>query len=186
MARPVNILKVGGSLYDLPDLGSRLQPWLSQAKSTDIILVPGGGVTVDVIRDFDRIHRLGEKRAHWLALYAMRLNAEFLAKLLQTVDVMKHWNQMEMLRSEGRNHLYSMPPPLAFGTELPTRTHLYRTIGPSRATPSPRVRPWSRRLSNSYCLNPSRFRQIWIGKKPANAALWMNGLHGRYGRRCRN
>ena len=64
MARPLTIVKVGGSLYDLPDLRARLQPWLSQAKSTDIILVPGGGATADVIRDFDRIHHLGEIWAH--------------------------------------------------------------------------------------------------------------------------
>ena len=101
MARSLTVVKVGGSLYDLPDLRSRLQPWLSQAKSTDIILVPGGGATVDVIRDFDRVHRLGEERAHCLALAAMRLNAEFLSRVLGSVDVMPHWDQIEMLRSEG-------------------------------------------------------------------------------------
>jgi aspartokinase-like uncharacterized kinase len=101
MGRPLTIVKVGGSLYDLPDLRARLQPWLSQAQSTGIILVPGGGATVDVIRDFDRVHRLGEERAHWLALNAMRLNAEFLSRLLRTVDVMPHWDQIEMARSEG-------------------------------------------------------------------------------------
>jgi aspartokinase-like uncharacterized kinase len=99
--RPLTVVKVGGSLYDLPDLRSRLQPWLSQAKSTDIILVPGGGATVNVIRDFDRAHHLGEERSHWLALAAMRLNAEFLSRLLRSVDVMPHWNQIEMARSEG-------------------------------------------------------------------------------------
>jgi aspartokinase-like uncharacterized kinase len=101
MSRPLTVVKVGGSLYDLPDLSSRLQPWLSQAKSTDIIFVPGGGATVDVIRDFDRVHHLGEERAHCLALAAMRLNAEFLSQLLRSVDVMPHWNQIEMARSEG-------------------------------------------------------------------------------------
>ena len=60
--RPLTVVKVGGSLYDLPDLHLRLQPWLSQAKTTDIILVPGGGATADVIRDFDRVHHLGEIR----------------------------------------------------------------------------------------------------------------------------
>ena len=101
MGRPLTILKVGGSLYDLPDLRARLQPWLSKAKSTDIILVPGGGATVDVIRDFDRIHHLGEMRAHELALSAMRVNAEFLSWLLKTVQVIPDLAWMEIARSEG-------------------------------------------------------------------------------------
>jgi 5-(aminomethyl)-3-furanmethanol phosphate kinase len=90
VARPLVILKVGGSLYDLPDLRSRLQPWLSQAKTTDIVLVPGGGATADVIRDFDRVHRLGEEYAHWMALKALELNAQILARLLPSAWVIDH------------------------------------------------------------------------------------------------
>jgi probable H4MPT-linked C1 transfer pathway protein len=117
------VVKVGGSLYDLPDLGSRLCSWLSDcglriadcgledktrdARGTraetdkggsgclssnpqsairnpqsNLVLVPGGGATADVIRTFDRNHHLGEARAHWLALRAVALNAHFLADLL--------------------------------------------------------------------------------------------------------
>ncbi len=100
MARPLTVVKVGGSLYDLPDLRERLESWRKQAKNTDIIFVPGGGPTVDVVRELDRIHRLG-KRAHGLALAAMRMNADFLSGLLRWVFVIKHWDQLEMLRSEG-------------------------------------------------------------------------------------
>lgn len=35
-----------------------------------------------MIRELDRRHRLGEERAHWLALHALTLNAHFLAALL--------------------------------------------------------------------------------------------------------
>ena len=45
---------------------------------SDVLFVPGGGPTADVIRDFDRIHQLGEEQAHWLALAALQLNADFL------------------------------------------------------------------------------------------------------------
>jgi len=100
MARPLTVVKVGGSLYDLPDLRERLEPWRKQAKNTDIIFVPGGGATVDVVRDLDRIHCLG-KRAHGLALAAMRMNADFLSGLLRWVGVIKHWDQIEILRSDG-------------------------------------------------------------------------------------
>ena len=82
MRRPLAVVKVGGSLYDLPDLGPRLRAWLKQAPAADFLIVPGGGPTADVIRDLDRIHRLGEEKAHSLALAALRLNAWFLATLL--------------------------------------------------------------------------------------------------------
>ena len=90
MALRLAIVKVGGSLYDLPDLGPRLQAWLKQAPTPDVLLVPGGGLTADVIRQFDRIHRLGEERAHWLALDALQLNAHFLTWLLPSAAVIDH------------------------------------------------------------------------------------------------
>jgi aspartokinase-like uncharacterized kinase len=93
MSLPLAIVKVGGSLYDLPDLGPRLQAWLRQAPCPDVLLVPGGGPTADVIRTFDRIHRLGEERAHWLALESLQLNAHFLTWLLPTAPVIDHPDQ---------------------------------------------------------------------------------------------
>jgi aspartokinase-like uncharacterized kinase len=76
------VVKVGGSLYNLADLGPRLRAWLAKQNATRMLLVPGGGPTADVIRAFDARHRLGEEAAHWLALRALTLNAHFLAHLL--------------------------------------------------------------------------------------------------------
>jgi aspartokinase-like uncharacterized kinase len=76
------VVKVGGSLYDLPDLGPRLRRWLTTCNTSNILLVPGGGSTADVIRHLDQVHRLGEEEAHWLALRALTLNAHLLQRLL--------------------------------------------------------------------------------------------------------
>jgi aspartokinase-like uncharacterized kinase len=76
------VVKVGGSLYDLPDLAARLRRWLETGAGCPTILVPGGGPTADVVRTLDRRFRLGEEAAHWLALRALSLNAHFLAHLL--------------------------------------------------------------------------------------------------------
>ena len=76
------VVKVGGSLYDLPDLGARLRRWLEKAGTRPTVLVPGGGPTADVVRNLDRRLHLGEEAAHWLALRALSLNAHFLAHLL--------------------------------------------------------------------------------------------------------
>jgi aspartokinase-like uncharacterized kinase len=75
------VVKVGGSLFDLPDLRRRLHAWLASVAAGRILLVPGGGAAADAIRTLDRIHHLGAEASHWLALRAMSLNAGFLCRL---------------------------------------------------------------------------------------------------------
>src|SRR5687768_5997933 len=77
----LTMAKVGGSLFDLPDLRERLVRWAASVEDR-ILLVPGGGEAADVIRRLDRVHHLGESPAHWLAIRMMQVNACFLAELL--------------------------------------------------------------------------------------------------------
>src|SRR5581483_10984790 len=81
MPRELVVVKIGGSLLDLPDLGPRLKKWLEQSAAT-VLVVPGGGAAADAVRRLDQLHRLGESRAHWLALRAVQLNASLLGDLL--------------------------------------------------------------------------------------------------------
>jgi aspartokinase-like uncharacterized kinase len=83
------VAKVGGSLYDLPDLSPRLRAWLAGVQGARVLLVPGGGPTVDAIRRLDAVHTLGEEASHWLALQALSVNAHFLASLLPDVPVVE-------------------------------------------------------------------------------------------------
>jgi aspartokinase-like uncharacterized kinase len=83
----LTVVKVGGSLFDLPDLASRLMDWLHD--QGPVLLVPGGGAMADAVRSLDRQHRLGEEAAHWLALRAMSLNAHILASLLPSATVVR-------------------------------------------------------------------------------------------------
>src|SRR3954447_24129718 len=80
------VVKVGGSLYDLPDLGPRLAAWLGTLPEP-VLLVPGGGAMADVVRDLDRCHGLGEAISHELALRSLTMNAWFLAALLSRTAV---------------------------------------------------------------------------------------------------
>jgi aspartokinase-like uncharacterized kinase len=82
------IVKVGGSLYDLPDLAVRLNAWLAQVDSRRTLLIPGGGMPANAIRTLDRTHRLGEEASHWLAVRALSVNAYFLAQLLPDAPVL--------------------------------------------------------------------------------------------------
>jgi aspartokinase-like uncharacterized kinase len=85
-AGPV-VIKVGGSLYDLPELPVRLRRCLEGLGGYPTVLVPGGGPAADVVRDLDHRFRLGEEAAHWLALRALSLNAHFLSQLLPGATV---------------------------------------------------------------------------------------------------
>ena len=88
MSPPLTVVKVGGSLFDLPDLAPRLRRWLDAECAGGVLLVPGGGSSADMVRDLDRRHNLGEEASHWLALRALALNAHFLAALLPSACVL--------------------------------------------------------------------------------------------------
>lgn len=77
----VVVYKLGGSLLDLPGLTGILREVISQRPDQRAIVVVGGGRTADIVRDWDRTHRIGEEPAHWLALQAMRLNEALLMQL---------------------------------------------------------------------------------------------------------
>lgn len=76
----LTVAKVGGSLFDLPDLRDRLQCWLRSVEGR-VLLVPGGGAGADVVRRLDTVHSIGEDRAHWLALRVLSVNAHLLSAI---------------------------------------------------------------------------------------------------------
>lgn len=98
------VVKVGGSLYRLDDLAQRLTGWLAEAKAQfgpRLVLVPGGGPTADLIREWDARHGLGEEKSHWLALSACSLNALFLAELLPRAAIVDDERDLEPVWARG-------------------------------------------------------------------------------------
>jgi 5-(aminomethyl)-3-furanmethanol phosphate kinase len=87
------VVKVGGSLYDLPDLGDRLGAWLRELPKSKFVLVPGGGAAADLVRAWDQRQHMGEETAHWLALRALTFNAHFLASRLAGSRVIKNLDE---------------------------------------------------------------------------------------------
>ncbi len=87
MTRPtLAVVKVGGSLFDWPDLPFRLTAYLGARRAIHpterTVLIAGGGPAADWIRTLDRIHRLGDEAAHGLALHALDLTAVVLVRLV--------------------------------------------------------------------------------------------------------
>lgn len=90
------VVKVGGSLFDVPDLGKHLGRWLAGC-SHPIILFPGGGELVNAVRRLDQIHSLGEEAAHWLAIQALDTSAHFLHSILPhsvLVEDLNAWRRL--------------------------------------------------------------------------------------------
>src|SRR5262245_4658376 len=81
------VWKVGGSLFDLPDLAPRLMRLLSSATNQRTLLVPGGGVAADLVRNWQQHTGISDESAHWLALRAMDFNAHLLSAALPNSDV---------------------------------------------------------------------------------------------------
>ncbi|MBX3441826.1 MAG: hypothetical protein KF774_05425 [Planctomyces sp.] len=88
------VVKIGGSLIDLPDLRERLGALCERLQGRPLAIVAGGGASADLVRDWDRRFQLHEEAAHWLALRAMRLNEHLLAALLPGARVVERWEAL--------------------------------------------------------------------------------------------
>ena len=80
---PLRVVKVGGSLFDLPDLGKRLTKWLDSLPPARNIFLTGGGRQVDEIRRRHTVEPLDEHAAHWMCIAVMNDTARWLSE---------HWN----------------------------------------------------------------------------------------------
>lgn len=79
----VRVIKLGGSLLDLPDLTTRLRRFIdSQCDSRALLIVVGGGKIVDAVRHYDLIHSIDPVASHWLCVDLMHSTAQLLQVLL--------------------------------------------------------------------------------------------------------
>ncbi len=76
------VVKLGGSLLDLPGLAPRLEAYLASLELAEVLLVVGGGAQADEIRAADREGKLTPDEAHWLAIRAMSQNGQDVAAML--------------------------------------------------------------------------------------------------------
>jgi len=96
------VVKVGGSLLEWEELPERLDAYLKSRRKELIFLIAGGGRAVDLIRDLDHRHGLGDERAHALALYALDLSAHILASLVSGLEVVESPDLIAKICAEGR------------------------------------------------------------------------------------
>jgi aspartokinase-like uncharacterized kinase len=81
------ITKLGGSLLMHPRLAAGLHSYLRSLSPGPIQLVTGGGKLAECLRELDRIHDLGDETCHWLAVRAMGITADLVARLIDTPEL---------------------------------------------------------------------------------------------------
>ena len=80
-AKPIHVIKLGGSLLDLPDLPERFEAIASKWRGRYLLLVVGGGRAADLVRACDDLFGIEETQGHWLAIRAMQLNTHVAASI---------------------------------------------------------------------------------------------------------
>lgn len=103
---PVTVLKLGGSLFDLPDLATRLTRLPITSNSPPPLLLAGGGQFADVVRSLSKSQQLDPVAAHRLAIRSMELSAHFVAYLIPDARLVRIPH--EILRAWERNQFPSI------------------------------------------------------------------------------
>ena len=77
------VIKVGGSLLDLPDLPQRIQNWLKTIEPCQNILLMGGGNFCNELRVLHQRYNLSESTSHELCMHQMVVTSRLLSELMQ-------------------------------------------------------------------------------------------------------
>ena len=98
----VAVLKLGGSLLDLGDLPDRLRAVFAMLDGDWPLLICGGGVVADVVREWHDAHGLSEEQSHWLAMESVRLNQRLLLTLMPELELVSNRAAAELAWKRGR------------------------------------------------------------------------------------
>ena len=87
--RPCRVVKVGGSLFDLPDLPERLRKWLAVQEPAQNVLIAGGGRFVDTLRQLNDSRPMTDETSHWLAIDLMDVASQVLAAWMPDLPLLQ-------------------------------------------------------------------------------------------------
>ncbi len=68
----MKVIKIGGSLLD------RAERILEVLRDKEVLIVPGGGIFADTVREVYKDYSVGETAAHFMAVYAMNIYGLYL------------------------------------------------------------------------------------------------------------
>jgi aspartokinase-like uncharacterized kinase len=97
------VIKVGGALMRDPEAFRCAVAALGQIRrDARVVLVPGGGLFADAVREADRTLGLGDDAAHWMAVMAMDQYAHVLGARIPRGVVVRNPGRIAAAHTAGR------------------------------------------------------------------------------------
>ncbi len=87
--RVIRVIKVGGSLFDLPQLPQRLRAWLDAQSPAHNVLLAGGGKLVEQVRTWNAAEPLDEADAHWMCVDLLTVTVHLLHAWLPEIPLVE-------------------------------------------------------------------------------------------------
>jgi aspartokinase-like uncharacterized kinase len=91
------VVKLGGSLLRYDGLVGALRDWLSRQSPACHVLIPGGGMFADGVRELDARFALDPAHAHWLCVRLMDATARTLSLMLGNAVFCDRFEKLQRL-----------------------------------------------------------------------------------------
>jgi aspartokinase-like uncharacterized kinase len=85
----IRVVKVGGSLFDLPGLADKLRAWLAAQSPAHNVLVAGGGPLVEQIRAWYSAEPMDDVAVHWMCVDLLTVTAHMLHAWLPEIPLVE-------------------------------------------------------------------------------------------------
>jgi aspartokinase-like uncharacterized kinase len=92
---PVRVVKVGGSLLDMPEFPETLRDWLSAQAAAAHVLVVGGGSLADEVRALSRRFQMDQAAAHWACVDLLTATARIVASLVPPLIFVRRFDELQ-------------------------------------------------------------------------------------------
>lgn len=100
----VRVIKLGGSLLDLPEIGVKLQQWLLGQPAAVNLIVVGGGEIVEAVRRLDQIHRFDPSQVHWWCVDLLTTTARIAAQQIPDCGLIVTRAELKYVLEGGSGH----------------------------------------------------------------------------------
>jgi len=98
----IRVVKIGGSLFDYPDLATAWNQWVSRESKMMTVMIAGGGPYADLVRQWDKQFQLSEETAHWMCVTSMSITATLLHQQLPGTLLIDDWQELIKWRSSDK------------------------------------------------------------------------------------
>lgn len=89
------IFKIGGSILENPEslknTISQLSRLVQERLIKQVIIIPGGGLYANFIRELDKKLGIGSTMAHWMAIYAMDYNGNIIGQQYPSIKLIENF-----------------------------------------------------------------------------------------------